>query len=136
MKDETTTIKELRDKVNEFRKKRGWRDDPKDMALSLVLEAAEVLEHFQWMSGEEVAKEARLMGPIGDELSDVLWWVLAMSERMGIDLASAFEKKMQTNEKKWPESEFGADKSREEKRRSYYRLKAKYRGGHPLAEEE
>lgn len=135
MKDETTTIKQLRDRVDEFRKKRGWRTDPKDVALSLVLEAAELMEHFQWMSGKEVAKNPKLYGPICDELADVLWWVLVMADRLDIDVTSAFEKKMKINEKKWPEEEFAGNKSREERRKAYYQLKAKHRGGHPLAEE-
>lgn len=136
MKDEVTTIKELRERVREFRDKRGWIDeDPKDIALSLVLEASELLEHFQWKSGEEVAQEARLYGPICDEAADVLWWVLVLAERLNIDVTTAFEKKMDKNNTKYPEEEFSSKKSEAEKRRAYYRIKAAARGGHPLAEE-
>lgn len=137
MNDKKTTIEELKRKVDDFRKKRGWSgEDPKDIALSLILEAGELLEHFQWKSGEEVEKEARLYGPICDELADVLWWVLVMAERLDIDLAQAFEVKTEKNKEKYPEEAFSKDKTAEEKRRAYYRIKAKYRGGHPLAESE
>lgn len=137
MKDDRTTVEELKKKVHEFREKRGWRgEDPKDIALSLVLEAAELLEHFQWKTGEEVKSEARLYGPICDELADVLWWVLVMAENLGIDLSHAFERKTVKNEKKYPIKLFSKEKTQEERRREYYRVKAKYRGGHPLAEEE
>lgn len=134
--DVEMTIQRLKDKVIAFRKARGWtKEDPKDVALSLILEAAELLEHFQWKSGEAVEKEARLYGPICDELADVLWWVLVMAERLDIDIAKAFEKKLADNEKKYPAAAFSKDKTDEEKRRAYYKIKAKYRGGHPLAEE-
>ena len=137
MKDDKVTIAELRAKVKEFRDKRGWvGEDPKDIALSLVLEASELMEHFQWKRGEEVAKEARLYGPICDEMADVLWWILVLAERLDVDVATAFEKKMVKNDKKYPASEFSEKKSEKEKRRAYYRIKAASRGGHPLAEEE
>lgn len=134
--DEQTKIKELRDKLREFRHKRGWTDeDPKDLALSLVLEAAELLEHFQWKSGEEVAQEARLYGPICDELADVLWWVLVLAERLDIDVSRAFEQKMAKNDKKYPAEMFKPGMSIEERNRAYYRVKAKARGSHPLADD-
>jgi NTP pyrophosphatase (non-canonical NTP hydrolase) len=134
--DQTTSIRELRNKVKLFRDQREWRDeDPKDIALSLVLEAAELLEHFQWMKGEQVMKEARLYGPICDELSDVLWWILVMADRLGIDVTRAFDMKMEKNEKKYPAEMFSNKKTLKQRRRAYYQVKAKYRGGHPLAEE-
>jgi NTP pyrophosphatase (non-canonical NTP hydrolase) len=137
MQDDQTTVEELKKKVHAFREERGWRgEDPKDIALSLVLEATELLEHFQWKSGEEVKSEARLYGPICDELADVLWWVLVMAENLGIDLSHAFERKTEKNDKKYPAKLFSKDKTQEEKRKEYYKVKAKYRGGHPLAEEE
>lgn len=137
MKDEKTTIKELQEKVQAFREERGWRDeDPKDVALSLVLEAAELLEHFQWMSGEEVEREKKLHEAIGEELVDVMWWVLEIADRFGIEIGEAFEAKMAKQAKKYPVEIFNIEASEEEKRRAYYRIKAKTRGGHPLAEEE
>ena len=55
-------------------------------------------------------------------------------DSVNIDLAEAFERKMEKNEEKWPVELFGEGKSDEEKRRAYYNIKAKYRGGHPLAD--
>lgn len=137
MSDTQTVIQELRDEVNEFRERREWEnEDPKDIALSLILEAAELLEHFQWHTGEEVEEEARLYGPICDELADVLWWTLVMSDRLNIDLSKALRQKMEKNDKKYPVELFGKHRSSEEKRRAYYKVKAKTRGGHPLAEED
>lgn len=135
MRDVKTRVEDLKKEIEKYQEKRGWNEtNPKDMVLSLVLEAAELLEHFQFKSSEEVVKEARLRGPICDELADVLWWVLAMGNRLEIDVARAFEVKLRKNEEKYPAEAFDKDKTPEERRRIYYRIKAKYRGGHPLAE--
>ena len=138
MNDQETTISDLKQKVLEFRKKRGWTgmENPKDAALSLVLEAAELLEHFQWKTGAEVKREARLYGPVCDELADVMWWVLVVADSMNIDVSKAFEKKLAKNKEKWPEHLFSKEKTLEERDRAYYRIKAKHRGGHPLAKVE
>jgi NTP pyrophosphatase (non-canonical NTP hydrolase) len=135
LNDQTARLIELREKIKEFQSKRGWgSESPKDIALSLILEASELLEHFQFKSGKEVLEEARLYGPICDELADVLWWVLSMANRLDIDVTRALLMKMEKNEKKYPPELFTGDMTDEEKRKHYYAIKAKYRGGHPLAE--
>lgn len=99
-------LKALEKKVIAFRDARGWKQshNPKDMALSLALEAAEVLEHFQWKaSKKDIERYARSnKGEIGEELADVLYWVLAMSHDLKIDLKKAFEKKMLKNAQRYP----------------------------------
>jgi NTP pyrophosphatase (non-canonical NTP hydrolase) len=88
-----------------FRDARDWKrfHDPKDMALSLVLEAAELMEHVQWRKDADLrAHLARRRGAVGDELSDVLYWVLLLAHDLGIDLGSAFERKMRANARKYP----------------------------------
>ena len=134
--DADTSLQDIKDNVDAFRTKRGWNDeDPKDIALSLILEASELLEHFQFLTGEEVMNEARLFGPICDELADVLWWVMVLADRLNIDMAQAFEKKLEKNNVKYPAELFDDKSSLKERTREYYRIKAKYRGSHPLAEE-
>ena len=98
-------IEELVNKIIKFRKDRDWEQfhNPKDLAISLSLEASEVLEHFQWKSKEEVEKyilENKL--EIGEELADVLYWVLLMGNDLNIDVLEALNKKMKMNEKKYP----------------------------------
>lgn len=64
-----------------FRNARDWKQfhNPKDMAISLSLEASEVLEHFQWKSADQMAEHLSLKkDEISDELADVLYWVLLM----------------------------------------------------------
>ena len=99
------TIDELTKKIVAFRNARDWKQfhNPKDEALSLVLEAAEVMEHFQWKSKEEMEKYAvEAREEIGEELADVLYWVLLMSHDLKINVLDALDKKMKKNEKKYP----------------------------------
>ena len=137
MNDKQTTIEEIKQKIINYRKARAWaNEDPKDVAISLVLEATELLEYFQFNRGKDVEQEKKLYGPIADELADVLWWVVVMGERMGSDIARAFEVKLAKNEEKYPVEIFGSDMSLEEKRKIYYKIKGRYRSHHPLADEE
>jgi len=98
-------INDLQLKIVKYRNARDWKQfhNPKDLALSLVLEAAEVLEHFQWKNAEEVAKYIKTnKNDIAEEISDVLYWVLLMSHDLNIDIVKAFNKKMVQNKKKYP----------------------------------
>ena len=99
------TIDELITKLNAFRDARDWRQfhNPKDSAISLSLEASEVLEHFQWKNEQEMKDHIKShKEDIGEELVDVLYWVLLLSHDINIDLEKAFAKKMKKNEKKYP----------------------------------
>lgn len=98
-------IDELVKKIIAFRDARDWKQfhNPKDVSLSLVLEAGEVMEHFQWKSKEEI--ERYVVGhreDIGEELADVLYWVLLMSHDLNINILDALEDKLKKNEEKYP----------------------------------
>ncbi len=98
-------IANLTKRIVAFRNARDWKQfhNPKDLSLSLVLEATEVMEHFQWKSKEEMEKyivEAKV--EIGEELADVLYWVLLMSHDLKIDVLGALDEKMKKNEAKYP----------------------------------
>ena len=98
-------IDEITKRIVAFRNARDWKQfhNPKDVALSLVLEATEVMEHFQWKNKEEIEKYVvESKGEIGEELADVLYWVLLMSHDLNIDVLAALDKKMKINEKKYP----------------------------------
>jgi len=98
-------IKNLIKRIADFRDARDWKQfhNPKDCAISLSLEASEVLEHFQWKSPEEIKEYvASNKEEISEELADVLYWVLLMSSDLDVDIADAFEKKMKKNEDKYP----------------------------------
>ena len=99
------TLEDLTRLVLEFRQERDWKQfhNPKDMALSLSLEAGEVMELMQWRNGAELdAHLAANKDRLGEELADVLGWILLMAHDQGIDLANAFEKKIELNKRKYP----------------------------------
>lgn len=96
---------ELYRSVRKFRDDRDWKKfhTPKDIAMDIVVEAAELMEHFQWKQGEELDAYIRThKSHISDELSDVLHGILIMCDELQIDIVSAFHKKMRENEKKYP----------------------------------
>ncbi|MDQ5968955.1 MAG: hypothetical protein QG579_112 [Patescibacteria group bacterium] len=98
-------IKDLTKRIIVFRDAREWKQfhNPKDVALSLVLEAAEVMEHFQWKNKEEMEKYiVTNKVDIGEELADVFYWVLLMSADLNIDILNALENKIKKNEEKYP----------------------------------
>ena len=100
-----TDPEKLIDRLLKFRKARDWEQfhNPKDMSLSLVLEAAEVMEHFQWKNAEEMKEYLKShKDEVGEELADVLYWVLLMSHDLGMDVFEALDKKMDKNDKRYP----------------------------------
>lgn len=102
-----TEIQELTKKIIKFRNARNWKQfhNPKDMALSLVLEAGEVMEHFQWKNEKEITEYVeKHKQEIGEELSDVFYWVLLISHDLKIDIEKAFKRKMVISDKKYPVS--------------------------------
>lgn len=99
------TLEDTIKRIVKFRDERDWKKfhNPKDQALSLVLEAAEVLEHFQWKNEKEMQEYLKTnKEEIGEELADVLYWVLLMSHDFGIDILEASKKKMDKTEAKYP----------------------------------
>ncbi len=88
-----------------FREERDWKQfhNPKDLAISLVLEAGEVLEHMQWKNGEELEKKLVAdKEKVGEELADVLYWTVLLAHDLGINLEEAVAKKMRQNAAKYP----------------------------------
>ncbi|MEM3342399.1 MAG: nucleotide pyrophosphohydrolase [Thermoplasmata archaeon] len=104
--DRTMTIERMKAKVRKFNEERSWGryHNPKDLAIALIVEAAELLECFQWknMDKEGWKSNRILKKEIADEMADVLVYLLDMSDVMEIDLAAAFYEKMKKNEEKYP----------------------------------
>ncbi len=89
----------------QFRDERDWKQfhNPKDQALSLMLESAELLELMQWKNGEELDRHlVEKREALEDELADVLGWVMLIAADRGIDLAAAFHRKLAKNHAKYP----------------------------------
>lgn len=98
-------LNQLTDRIINFINNRDWNQfhNPKDLALSLVLESAEVMEHFQWKNNEEMREYIKSnKNEVAEELADVLYWTLLMSHNLNIDIKKAFEEKMKKNENKYP----------------------------------
>lgn len=98
-------INQITEKIKKFRDDRDWMQfhNHKDMALSLVLEATEVLEHFQWKSSKEVVECGKLnKAALADELADVSMYLFELADNLGIDLADSIIKKIKKNAKKYP----------------------------------
>ncbi len=89
-------------KVAAFRDERNWAQyhNPKDLAISLSLEAAELLECFQWKSSEDAVREKR--AEVVDELADVLIYALSMADALGVDPERAVFDKLAKNAAKYP----------------------------------
>jgi NTP pyrophosphatase (non-canonical NTP hydrolase) len=98
-------IKDITAKMMAFRAERDWKQfhNHKDVALSLVLEAAEVLEHFQWKSAQEVEQHGKdCKDELADELADVAWYLFELAHDLEIDLPQAIASKMVKNALKYP----------------------------------
>ena len=94
--------KETVEKVTAFRDQRNWAQfhNPKDLAISLSLEASELLEIFQW-SGSDLVCESKL-DKIKEELADVLCYSVLLADRCGLDMDEIIQAKMQKNGEKYP----------------------------------
>jgi NTP pyrophosphatase (non-canonical NTP hydrolase) len=105
--DSSTTVAELRELVRHFVDERDWRQfhAPKNLSMSLAIEAAELMEHFQWIDAAEsraIANDAEKLQPVREELADVLCYALALANELNIDLATAVREKMVKNALKYP----------------------------------
>jgi len=95
----------LRARVNAFVTERDWVQfhSPKNLAMAMIVEAGEVVEHFQWMTEDESRNlDAETKEQVGQELSDTLVYLLRIAEVCGVDLIEAANKKIDLNAKKYP----------------------------------
>ena len=111
MADQSTTISQLGQAVQAFVDERDWRQfhTPKNLAMSLAIEAAELMEHFQWLDVD--ASVARGRDParrsdIADEIADVACYLLSLANALDLDLSEAVLAKLVKNAAKYPAREF------------------------------
>lgn len=107
MPDDMTTVADMKRAVARFVADRSWQQhhQPKHLAGSILIEAAELMEHFQWdpvETGVQVAQDAKRMQGIREEIADVLAYTLSLANVLDIDLADALEAKMLRNAQKYP----------------------------------
>jgi NTP pyrophosphatase (non-canonical NTP hydrolase) len=109
--DSQTTLAQLRQLVGDFVDRRDWHQfhSPKNLSMSMAIEAAELMEHFQWISAEQsrrVADQPERLAAVSEELADVLCYALAMANELGLDLSTAIRQKIARNEQKYPAEEY------------------------------
>jgi NTP pyrophosphatase (non-canonical NTP hydrolase) len=107
MNDNDTTVAELRRRLAQWVAAREWGKfhRPKNLAMSIAVEAAELMEHFQWLThdeADELLRDEAVRREVADEMADVLSFLLSLANATNIDLAAAFEAKMARNELKYP----------------------------------
>lgn len=98
-------MQELIKKLRAFARDRDWEQfhSPKNLAMALSVEVAEVVEHFQWLTQEESNRlDPAKIAEIRQEIGDVVIYLVRLADRLGIDPLQAAEEKMQINEKKYP----------------------------------
>jgi NTP pyrophosphatase (non-canonical NTP hydrolase) len=100
-----TSLESLRDRLRDFAKERDWDQyhTPKNLSMALIAEAAELIEHFQWVNGEQShILEDKKRQSVEEEIADILIYLVRISDKLGIDLYKAAERKLVINEKKYP----------------------------------
>jgi len=105
--DYETTVGMLREAVARFVDAREWRPfhSPKNLAMSIAIEAAELMEHFQWLTEDQAWAAARGAG-VAEELAAVLIYCLSLSNALDLDVTGAVLAKLQVNEGNYPAAEF------------------------------
>lgn len=116
------TIAELQSAVNKFRDDRNWKQfhNPKDLAISISLEAAELLEIFQWSGTDLYVKDKK--AKIEEELADILLYSFLMADAAGVDVGEIVERKLKVNCAKYPVEKAYGNKAK------YTELKSAHKG--------
>jgi len=107
MTDDDTTVADLRNRIAAFVRERDWEQfhDPKNLSASIAIEAAELMEHFQWVHSDRVAEvrtDPAAMALISEELADILAFALSFANALDIDIPSTLIAKLAKNEEKYP----------------------------------
>jgi dCTP diphosphatase len=101
----TDPLRALAQQLDQFAQARDWQQfhSPKNLASALVVEAGELLEHFQWLTEEQSRNlSADQRAAVGAEMADVLLYSVQLATALGIDLIAAAQSKLKVNEQKYP----------------------------------
>jgi NTP pyrophosphatase (non-canonical NTP hydrolase) len=112
MGDKDTTLAGLKEMAREFRDRREWErfHTPKNLSMAVAIEAAELMEQFQWLTEEELSRLTRdhtRLDLIREELADVLIYALSLANSLEIDVSSAVVRKLAKNAERYPEDQYG-----------------------------
>jgi NTP pyrophosphatase (non-canonical NTP hydrolase) len=117
--DSDTTVSELRKIIADFVAERDWSQfhSPKNVSMALAIEAAELMEHFQWLTTDasrRLADDPQKLAEVAEELADVIGYSFALANELEIDVSNAIRAKMVKNAKKYPAAEFRGRYRRED----------------------
>jgi NTP pyrophosphatase (non-canonical NTP hydrolase) len=109
--DSNTTVAELRKLVADFVAERDWSQfhSPKNVSMALAIEAAELMEHFQWLTTDasrELTEQPDKLAEVGEELADVIGYSFALANELGLDISDAVRAKMVKNAQKYPAEKY------------------------------
>ena len=99
-------VEQLREKLRDFARRRDWEQfhSPKNLASALIVEAAELLEHFQWLTEQQSRQlDEKVRQEVAMEMADVFIYLLRIADQLDVDLVQAAHDKMAINEKRYPE---------------------------------
>ena len=102
---EIKSLEELRDRLREFARERDWDQfhTPKNLSMALIAEAAELVEHFQWVEGDKShLLEDKVRPSVAEELADIFIYLVRIADKLGIDLYRAAGRKILINAAKYP----------------------------------
>ena len=108
-RDASTTMQDLRQTVRQFVEERDWKQfhSSKNLSMALAIEAAELMEHFQWITPDASRQlDDQAIAAVGEELADVLCYTLAIANELDLDLSSTLNNKMVKNREKYPVEDY------------------------------
>ncbi len=109
------SLEQLRQRLAEFARARDWEQfhSPKNLSMALIAEAAELVEHFQWLSEEQsFALPAEKLDEVRLELADILIFLIRTADRLGVDPVQAAWEKIEINEQRYPAEKVRGDARR------------------------
>lgn len=111
----TDSLDQLNQRLLRFARERDWEQfhSPKNLAMALAGEAGELLEHFQWLTeqqSQDLAPDKK--DAVALEMADILIYLIRLSERLGVDLVDAANRKVQINESRYPRDKVRGDARR------------------------
>lgn len=120
--DSQTTIHDLREAIAVFVDARDWQPfhSPKNLSMSIAIEAAELMERFQWLTPDEAqcaVQDLSEKSAVADELADIIIYSLSLSNALDLDVSSAVLGKLRTNEQRYPADQFRGRFRRPERER-------------------
>jgi dCTP diphosphatase len=111
MKDNDTTVADLRQRVAGFVSARAWEQfhTPKNLSVAIAIEAAELMEHFQWLTveqAEDAVQDEAKRAAVADELADVLIYGISLANALDVDVSTVVLAKLGRNEERFPVEEW------------------------------